>query len=296
MNTRKTDSLEIESVLRLQNILYSPIGIIPGAYILDSQHTQKDLWNLDIYKQWKIYIQWISSQMPVQFFSTEKKSLKILDACAAPWGKTSQLVARFPDAEIWAFEPQKIRYEKLTYNLEKLWCSHVKTVYDSVENISKYITMDDSSSNIQWELLEYFDMILVDAPCSGEGTLSYHDTKFLANWSLTHIKKNYARQKSICDAILPYLKTGGEMIYSTCTIAPEENEAVLHYLLCKYKNLELQKIDLWENKYIKYKKALSSFWKNIFRKEIAEWTLRVIPSEFSEWFYIAKIRKCDFKE
>jgi 16S rRNA C967 or C1407 C5-methylase (RsmB/RsmF family) len=50
-------------------------------------------------------------------------------------------------------------------------------------------------------------MILIDAPCSGEGSISYHNTEFLKNWSLQHIKKNYARQKIICDAVLPYLKT-----------------------------------------------------------------------------------------
>jgi 16S rRNA C967 or C1407 C5-methylase (RsmB/RsmF family) len=72
------------------------------------------------------------------------------------------------------------------------------------------------------------------------------------------------------------------MIYSTCTIAPEENEAVIHYLLCKYKNLELQNIDFQENKYIKYKKALKSFENYIFRKEISEKTFRIIPSEYSE--------------
>ena len=72
------------------------------------------------------------------------------------------------------------------------------------------------------------------------------------------------------------------MIYSTCTIAPEENESVVHYLLSKYQNLELQNIDFQKNKYIKYKKALKSFGKYIFRKDISEQTVRVIPSEFSE--------------
>ena len=81
------------------------------------------------------------------------------------------------------------------------------------------------------------------------------------------------------------------MIYSTCTLAPEENEAVIHYLLCKYPWLKLEKLDFIENKYIKYKRALKSFGKYIFRKEIAENTLRVIPSRYSEGFYIAKISK-----
>ena len=212
---------------------------------------------------------------------SDKINLKILDACAAPWGKTSQLAALYPYAEIWAFEPSKVRYKKMIHNLQKLGITQVKSIYDSVENIWKYVDTE-----------EYFDMILVDAPCSWEGSISYHNTKFLENWSLRHIKKNYARQKAICDAVLPYLKSYWEMIYSTCTLAPEENEAVIHYLLCKYPELSLKKLNFIENKYIKYNKALKSFWKYIFRKEISECSLRVIPSKYSEGFYIAKLRKC----
>lgn len=64
-----------------------------------------------------------------------KSPLKILDACAAPGGKTSQIAELYPDAEIWAFEPHKIRFDKMNYNLEKLGCKNVKTIQDSVENI-----------------------------------------------------------------------------------------------------------------------------------------------------------------
>jgi len=257
--------------------------------------------------------------------------MRILDACAAPWGKTSQLAEKYPDAEIWAFEPQKIRFEKMCYNLEKLgikiqniskstsWEEKeeaqqkskwgiVYCVHDSVENIGKYIEtmsswmntenpnfLEDSSSKTrdsEWRSeREYFDMILVDAPCSGEGALLYNNTKFLENWSMEHIHKNYARQKRICDNALPYLKTWWEFIYCTCTIAPEENEAVIHYLLCKYKNLELEKLDIQKNKYISIEKWLKQFGKYIFRKEIPEKTLRIIPNEFAEGFYIAKMKK-----
>lgn len=273
----------ISCELNANNIWYSILDFPHNCFLLDKGFSESDLWSLDMYKKWYIYIQWIASQSPVHFFSEKKtsESLRILDACAAPGWKTSQLFALYPDAEIWAFEPHKIRYDKMCHNLHKLWCQSVKTIYDSIENVQKYIS--DT---------EYFDFVLIDAPCSWEWAISYHNEKFLQNWDISHIKKNYKRQKRICDSVLPYLKIWGEIIYSTCTLAPEENEAVAHYLLCNYPELELQNIDFSENKYIKLSSAMKTFEKQCFKKEISENCVRVIPSEFSEWFFISKFKKC----
>jgi 16S rRNA (cytosine1407-C5)-methyltransferase len=186
----------------------------------------------------------------------------------------------YPNAEIWAFESSKVRYEKMQHNFTKLWYENIHTIHDDVRNIWNHI-----------KSLEYFDMILIDAPCSGEGSISLWNEKFLENWSLWQIKKYYKLQKSICDAMLAYLKPQGEIIYSTCTIAPEENEWIIHYLLCKYPNLSLENIDLQENKYIKTKRWLKQFEKYHFKNEISDNCIRVIPSEFSEWFFISKIKK-----
>lgn len=168
----------------------------------------------------------------------------------------------------------------MSHNLKKLWCKNVKTIHDSIEHISKHIREK-----------EYFDMILIDAPCSGEWALSYHNAKFLENWSLTHIKKNYKRQKNICDSALPYLKEWWELIYSTCTIAPEENEWVIHYLLCHYSELELVELNLEDNTYTHSSNALKTFEKYTYKSEIFDKALRVIPTEFSEWFFIGKFLK-----
>jgi 16S rRNA C967 or C1407 C5-methylase (RsmB/RsmF family) len=67
---------------------------------------------------------------------------------------------------------------------------------------------------------------------------------------------------------------------------------VVHYILCKYKNLELENIDIIKNKYINTKSSLKSFGKYIFQKEVSEKSRRILPGEFTEGFYIAKFRKC----
>lgn len=269
-----------ESELQKKNIKFTSLDYPCEAYLIDRSHSLREIWDLDSYISGAIYLQSISSQLPVLAFLEQTWKLRILDACAAPGGKTSQLSRKYPEAEIFAFEPHKIRYEKLAHNLKKLWCTNVTAIHDSVQNISKYISDK-----------EYFDMILIDAPCSGEWSLRFENTEFLENWSLSHIQKNYKRQKAICDSSLPYLKIGGELVYSTCTLAPEENEWVVHYLLCHYPELLLEKIDFSKNKYIKHKEPLKKFWKYSYKKEISELCLRIIPSEFSEWFFISKFRK-----
>ncbi|MDA9129322.1 RsmB/NOP family class I SAM-dependent RNA methyltransferase [Candidatus Gracilibacteria bacterium] len=334
INLLQSSTEEVELALEKASITYTKLDFPKNCYLLDGSFSESHLWKLKIYKQGKIYIQSISSQIPVSFFSHNslqdtslnsplrgemKQHLRILDACAAPGGKTAQLAEKYPDAEIWAFEPSKVRFEKLLYNLQKQGIQTrgknslldseeiqetkggVICIHDAIENIGEYInhnhplcSKDISPLKKERNIdLQYFDMILVDAPCSSEGSLSLHNTKFLENWDVSHINKNYKRQKRICDSVIPYLKDGGELIYSTCTLAPEENEAVVHYLLCNYPELSLKKIGLQENKYINTKEALKSFGKHPYKKEISEHCQRVIPSEFSEGFFIAKLVKSE---
>jgi len=323
-NTLKSTTQEVEQALSQANITFTKLKFPKNCYLLDNNFSESDLWKRRIYKDGKIYVQGISSQVPVHFFSSlQQPSLqlspkrgkselqfKILDACAAPGGKTSQLSELYPNAEIYAFEPFKVRYDKMKHNLKKLWIETqdknsllnplpfqgkgptVNCINDEIRNIWKYIKPPiQLSPKGRKSEQQYFDMILVDAPCSSEWSISLHDTKFLEAWDISHINKNYKRQKHIIDDIVPYLKTWWELIYSTCTIAPEENEGVVHYALCNYPELQLQKLDFDKNKYINHIEALKKFEKYIYKTEISEKALRVIPSEYSEWFFIAKFRK-----
>lgn len=281
VNTLKSNLEEVTDELTQNGIEFTILDFPKNSIILDEKYIESDIWKLNIYKFGKIYMQNISSQIPAAYFSKENYAgLKILDACAAPGGKTSQLSAMYPDATIYAFEPQKVRFDKMKHNLKKLWCENVECIHDEIRNIDQYI----------WEE-NYFDLVLVDAPCSSEWSLSLHNDKFIQSWDISHINKNYKRQKYILSDVIPYLKDGWELIYSTCTLAPEENEAVVHFALCNYSKLGLESIDLSKNKYIKQVESLKNFENKIFKTEISEKTIRVIPSEYSEWFYIAKFKK-----
>lgn len=279
INPLKWNKQEVERELEKHTITYTKLDFPKNCYLLDNNFSESDLWKLICYTSGRIYIQGISSQIPPHIFSGNTPK-KILDATAAPGGKTSELSALYPDAQIYAFEPSKIRYDKMCHNLKKLWCTNVETLYDSIENIEKYIPEKES-----------FDMILIDAPCSSEWSLLLNNTKFLENWDLSHIQKNYKRQKRICDSVVPYLKNGWEFVYSTCTLAPEENEWVIHYLLCHYPELQLEKITLPKTSEISSKEPLITFEKYSYKKEISENAIRILPNQFTEWFFLAKLTK-----
>ncbi len=279
VNTLTSSAEEVEQALEKHHIPFTKISFPRYAYILQEDVWEKTLWNLDIYKQWKIYLQWLSSQLPAHIFTKyPDANLKILDACAAPWGKTSLLSMLFPSAEIHALEPHPIRYKKLWYNLLKLWAKNVKPLQQTAQKFAQ-------------KNHAFYDIILIDAPCSGEWWLSLHNTKFLASWSLEHVQQNSHRQKDICQSLSRLLKSGWEMLYTTCTLAPEENEEVVDDILMKHPELYLKKIDIPKNPYFLLSSPRVRFEQKCYTKEIAKNCLRIDPSRYSEWFFLAKFCK-----
>ena len=102
------------------------------------------------------------------------------------------------------------------------------------------------------------------------------------------MKKNAKLQKEILKNIVPFLKSGWQLIYSTCTISPEENEDIVHFLLCNFKELELENLNF---DFEFARNGILNFENKFFKKEIAQKTKRILPSEKSEGFFIAKFTK-----
>jgi len=140
-----------------------------------------------------------------------------LDLCAAPGGKSLVLLNALPeDAFLISNEIHKGRASILDENLLK-W-----------GHTNHLITQTDAK--VLSDLTESFDLILVDAPCSGEGMFR-KDAGAIQEWSPGHVKACAVRQQGILEDILPALKQGGILIYSTCTYAPEENQGIETFLL-----------------------------------------------------------------
>ena len=257
INTLKSNKDEIISFLNDNNIEYEISNIYKNSFIIKSDY---NLYDTSLLKEGKIYLQSLSSQIPPLCLDLNN-SYDILDMCAAPGGKTS-LIAALTNNEksIMAVEQNKIRAEKLKYNLNLL-------------NAKANVLVTDST---KLDSFFRFDTILLDAPCSGSGTINLSNEKDLKNFSLLLVKNSSIIQKKLLKKAIEILKPGSNMIYSTCSILKEENELVLKEFLNK--NIILEKIDL----NIDNDNLLPSILPNV---------LTIKPNKYFEGFFIAKIKK-----
>ena len=262
VNTIKSDIQEIEQVLNDSNIKFEKVSWSKEAFVLLTG-TESNLENLDIYKEGKIYLQSLSSMLPAIILNP-RENCDILDMAAAPGGKTTQIAAISKNkANITACEMNAIRAERLKYNIEKQGAS---SVYIMVRDARK---IDDFFK---------FDQILLDAPCSGSGTLNMNNASVEKYFTEKLISKSIAAQTSLLKKALTILKSGQEMVYSTCSILQEENEEVLKKVMreCKAEIIPIEFEGMDE---------LPLLPTNI------KGTLCVCPTEYYEGFFVAKIRK-----
>ena len=229
----------------------------------------------DLYSQGFFYIQSLSSMVPPLVLNPQPGE-KILDLTAAPGSKTTQIAMLMKNTgEIVANDKSTIRNYKLTANLKIQGVKNTK-----VENLP---------GQILWKKYpECFDKTLVDVPCSMEGRINLADEKSYEDWSTNKIHYLEEVQKFLLRSAISATKPGGEIVYSTCTLAPEENEGVIDWLLIKEKGkVIVEDIDLTFSD----KSSSLTRWNNkIFSKEIKK-TLRIFPSFLMEGFYIAKLKK-----
>ena len=139
----------------------------------------------------------------------------------------------------------------------------------------------------QWFKSLQFDKILLDAPCSGTGTIR-KSLKTLRVWNPYMIKRLAGTQKQLIETAFNNLKENGTLVYSTCSLEPEENEEVVDFLLNKYKNAALEEINL---KNLKRSEPILEFEKNKYSEEVKK-CLRIWPQDNdTEGFFVAKIKK-----
>lgn len=166
------------------------------------------------------------SAMSAATLLAPQKGDKVLDLCAAPGGKSTQLAAALDGTGlIWSNEIIKSRANVLLGNFERC-------------GISQGVVSNTDPETLCTALEGYFDKVLVDAPCSGEGMIR-RDPKALTEWSVEHTISCAARQLKILESAKKALKPGGIMVYSTCTFSYEENEGVIKAFLEADSDFEL---------------------------------------------------------
>lgn len=259
VNTLKSSSEKIVQALEENNIKYRQVSWSKEAFILESA-TESEIEKLDIYKNGEIYLQSLSSMLPPIILNPEEGK-DILDMAAAPGGKTTQIAALTQNrAHITACEMNNIRIEKLKYNIEKQGATSVYIMKKDSRNIDDFFS---------------FDQILLDAPCSGSGTINLNDK---INITEKFIEKISKTQFDLLNKAVKVLKKGASMVYSTCSILYEENEKQIEKILNK-NNVEIIPINLEKMEDIP---LLESRLKG---------TLLLTPNELYEGFFVAKLRK-----
>lgn len=234
------------------------------------------------YADGKFYIQNLSSILPVLVLEPSKND-KVLDLCAAP-GSKSTLIADLTDgkASVLANDSDRNRVGDLEGVIRQFGCNNIKaTLSDGREFGKKYPV--------------YFDKVLLDAPCSGEGLIYFNGPRPLRYWSMDKVKRCVYLQKELIVSAFKSLKHGSFMVYSTCTLEPEENEGVVTHLLNLFPNAKVEKIDLLDSDsfsgYREYIKPGIRKWSgNIYDSSVKD-TVRVVPNKKMMGFYVAKISK-----
>lgn len=261
VNNLKSNYKKIEEELKKNNIEFEKIVWNKDAFIIKDVF-QNVIEELDIYKNGKIYIQSLSSMLP-PIILDPKEGEDILDMTAAPGGKTTQMASMTNNkANITACEMNSIRAERLKYNIEKQG--------------ARVFAMQKDSRKI--EDFFSFDKILLDAPCSGSGTLSVYDNKIEKYFTEKLIEKSIKAQSSLLRKATKLIKAGKELVYSTCSILDVENENIVNEIL-KDNNFEIVpiKFDGMEDLPLLPTKIKG--------------TLCIMPNELYEGFFVAKIKR-----
>lgn len=221
-----------------------------------------------------VYIQNAASWLPVLALNPQPGQ-EILDVCAAPGGKSSHIAAITNNqADLTVNDNSRPRLAKLRANLERLNAQADYTLFDATRLGRKLEG-------------QQFDRILLDAPCSGEGLMNYDRDKDFATWSVAHIQRLQSLQKQILLQAWQLLKPGGTLVYSTCTMAPEENEAVVDYLLRKRPDAQIQPQGLD----LPNRVPTVTEWNGKVYNEAVKNCLRIAPSEYLEAFFVCKFQK-----
>jgi 16S rRNA (cytosine1407-C5)-methyltransferase len=274
LNPLKGDVIRMKNSLIKKGYNLEEINGVANAYFVLNKD-KSEISQTDEYFSGKFYIQNLSSILP-SILLDPKEDEVILDMCAAPGSKTTHLAALMNNkGEIIANDSEMSRVSSLKNVLEQFGVKNTKVVMSDARDFGKQYPAT-------------FDKVLLDAPCSGEGLIYFRGSKPLRFWGIDRIKRYTFLQRELLESAFLALKHGKHMIYSTCTLEPEENEGVVTYLLNKYPNARLEEIKM--DKDIQYVGGIRKWSGNIYDPSIKK-SIRILPTSKTMAFYIAKIFK-----
>lgn len=221
----------------------------------------KSVENNKVFNEGKITVQDESAMLVAPLLDIAPNET-ILDLCSAPGGKTTHIAELLENTgKVLAFDLHENKLGLIEENCKRL----------GIENV-KLKEMD--ATKIDVNLIGVGDKILLDVPCSGLGIIK---RKPEIKWNKTRedLKEIVKVQREIMENAWQYLKQGGTMVYSTCTLNKEENEQNIEWFLNKHKNCKLEKVFIGNGDNLRYENGM----------------LTVLPNEYMDGFFIAKLKK-----
>lgn len=256
-------ALEIESV---------PVPWYPAARHLLGD--KRRLVESAAFREGRVYLQNASSFLPVLALAVAPGA-SVLDVCAAPGGKAAHLAVRLGnDLQLWLNDAIPARLPKLAEVVALHGIEPRQVTSHPGQYIDRFVDLS-------------FDGILLDAQCSGEGMVDLSHPGALRFWSLDRVEKMSRLQQRMLMAAFKLLKPGGLLVYSTCTISPDENEAPLDHLLRHRPEADVVALDLdVPNR----RPGLASWQGRRYDPRLSQ-ALRVLPSELMEPFFVCLLRR-----
>lgn len=259
-----------------------------GYYYKEGQQPGKHPWH----EAGAYYIQEPSAMSAVELLGVLPGDT-VCDMCAAPGGKTSQIAGRMQGQGLLVSnEFYAGRAKVLAQNVERLGIANTVVLHESTEHLAQVFP-------------EFFDKILVDAPCSGEGMFR-KDSQAVQEWSADNVALCAKRQQEILEHAAEMLKPGGVLVYSTCTFAPEENELNICHFIRKHPEFSLETAEVGEQ-YFRHgltelecsstdEKCSGADLQNICTEELSK-TYRLWPHKLrGEGHFLARLRKDGMEE
>ncbi len=274
INPLRTTSGPALAALHEAGIAVSPVAWCADAFLV-APGQRSALTHSPLVTSGDIYIQGLSSIL-ASLILDPRPGQQVLDLAAAPGGKATHLAALMNN-EGWlsVVEPGRQRMYRLADNLKRAGVT-----------IAHTYRMDGRQAG--HKVPGRFDRVLLDAPCSGESRFHVSRPESWQFWSLRKIREQSRKQRGLILSAFRALKPGGQMLYATCSFAPEENEAIVDHLLRKFSGrAHLLPVDLpIENRHA----GLTAFENNAFdpQQKLAH---RILPNAMHDGFFLTLIGK-----
>ena len=261
VNTLKSTDEAVMNTLRDDGIAFERVKDLPHAFKIKNR-TDDQILEHALATSGQIYMQGLTSMLPPLLMDL-KPGEAVLDMCAAPGSKTSEIASLMNNqGKIMATEDNDIRFQKLLNTL-------------SIQGASAVEARHLDAAQLHKELPETFDKVLTDVPCSAEGRIDFRDLRTYKYWSEKNIVAHAKLQRRLLRSAVACLKPGGTLVYSTCTLAPEENEDMVGWLITEFPFMKPVDVTL------PMKNA----------RKTAHKTVTLLPSEEAEGFFVAKLHK-----